>query len=140
MNPAKALRELGDFEGRWRLYKSITQQGGGAEARFEGMAVWSAVAAGLAYHETGQLHLAGAAPIRAERRYLWCAPLRVCFEDGRFFHDVPAAGGSALHHCAPDLYRVRYNFDTWPDWTATWHVTGPRKDYRIEMRFTRAGG
>ena len=128
-------RCLDDFKGRWALSKTITH-GDGTAARFEGHATWTPVETGLAYHENGQLLLPGAAPIRAERRYLWQEPLRVYFEDGRFFHDVPPNGGEALHHCAPDLYRVRYDFGDWPEWQATWHVTGPRKDYLMKMHFS----
>ena len=85
--------------------------------------------------EEGWLALpGGGAPLRATRRYLWAADaawLEVRFEDGRPFHTVPldVARPEAAHDCAPDVYRVAYDFADWPRWRAVWRVTGPRKDY-----------
>lgn len=74
----------------------------------------------------------------AERRYRWDSDLRVFFEDGRFFHQVPRTGGATEHWCAPDMYRVRYRFARWPEWETVWRVIGPRKDYAMITRYTRA--
>lgn len=125
------LRTLSDFTGQWQLEKEITQ-GDGAQARFQGTATWDGEGR---YHETGLLRLETGAEMRAERRYLWRAPLAVYFEDGRFFHDVPPEGGEAYHHCAPDDYRVDYDFSDWPRWSARWRVTGPRKGYEMSCRY-----
>jgi hypothetical protein len=66
----------------------------------------------------------------------------VLFEDGRFFHrfdaEDPLPGAS--HACAPDAYRVRYDFRAWPRWEAAWRVSGPRKDYAMVTRYSRAAG
>ncbi len=129
-------RVLQDFAGRWRLEKEIAAAGQ-PPARFEGVAEWRGGAGGLRYEERGQLWLGAGAPMQAARRYLWTPALEVFFEDGRFFHRVPAAGGEAHHHCAPDAYRVAYRFDNWPEFTAVWRVTGPRKDYVMTARYTR---
>jgi hypothetical protein len=45
----------------------------------------------------------------------------------------------AAHECAPDQYRVGYDFRAWPRWMANWRVRGPRKHYRIVSTFTRSG-
>ena len=79
--------------------------------------------------------------MQATRRYLWrdggAGTIDVLFEDGRFFHrfdaEDPAPGAS--HDCAPDSYRVRYDFRAWPRWQAEWRVTGPRKDYAMVSRY-----
>lgn len=120
-------RSLSDFVGAWRLEKVIRQQDGMA-GRFAGEAVWDAAGN---YCEHGLLHFGDGPGFRAERRYIWRAPLAVYFEDGRFFHDVPPLGGTAHHDCAPDTYRVVYDFATWPNWRALWTVTGPRKSYEM---------
>lgn len=130
-------RALEDFAGRWRLEKRISAEGQ-APARFEGHAEWVPVAEGLAYTEHGQLWVGAAAPLEAERRYLWRAGLAVFFDDGRFFHTVPAQGGRAHHSCPPDKYVVDYTFETWPSFTATWHVTGPRKNYVMTALYERS--
>ena len=78
------------------------------------------------------------------RRYRWrdggAGTIDVLFDDGRFFHrfdaEDPAPGAS--HACAPDLYRVRYDFRRWPRWQAEWWVSGPRKDYRMVSAYSPA--
>ncbi len=128
-------RVLADFVGRWRLQKFV-RQANGEQASFSGTAVWEEVESGLSYLETGTLILTGSTPLKAERRYLWRAPLAVHFQDGRFFHNVPPQGGQARHDCAPDTYNVTYDFSDWPYWSAEWHVSGPRKAYLMRATYT----
>lgn len=129
-----------EFEGRWLLTKEITDRRG-PEARFEGDARIEEGPTAWAYVETGTLTLGAGEGISAERRYCWTAStagIEVAFDDGRPFHVLPLTGGDALHDCPPDTYRVRYDFGGWPlHWTATWHVTGPRKDYDMVCRYQR---
>lgn len=132
-----AARALADFAGLWRLGKRIVAANG-PPARFEGTAEWSPVPEGLVCREQGRLWVGQAAPVEAERRYLWRAGLAVHFEDGRFFHTVPACGGHAHHDCPPDSYAVTYDFGGWPMFTATWQVRGPRKDYVMTAVYRRA--
>jgi hypothetical protein len=129
-------RVLADFAGQWRLDKRIVPAEG-PEARFEGVAEFVEVAEGLAYAERGRLWVGTGAPMEAERRYVWRPGLDVYFDDGRFFHRVPARGGRAHHHCPPDDYVVEYVFDNWPEFTALWRVTGSRKDYEMTARYRR---
>ncbi len=130
---------LSDFAGEWTLAREIAQPGAGL-ARFEGRVCFTPDGTGLAYHETGTLTLPGAAPMRAERAYLWReegAEIVVLFSDGRPFHRFDPAMPAAHHWCDPDDYRVRYHFAAWPDWRAEWRVTGPRKDYVMRSRYRR---
>lgn len=131
---------LDALEGRWRLERDIEDARAGVSGRLEGEAIWRADAQGFVQEESGLLHYADAAPMQATRRYLWRAGetgIDVFFEDGRPFHTLPADGEEALHHCAPDLYRVTYTFTGPAEFTQIWHVTGPRKAARIASRFTR---
>mmetsp|Transcript_2571 Transcript_2571/g.4365 ORF Transcript_2571/g.4365 Transcript_2571/m.4365 type:complete len:220 (+) Transcript_2571:108-767(+) len=132
-------RVLADFEGGWTIARDIRPDAG-PSARFEGQGVWSPGARGLSYVETGTLVMAGTAPMRAERRYHWTGDLSVFFEDGRFFHKVPATGGETHHWCDPDRYHVRYDFSDWPRFAVIWRVDGPRKSYVMTSRFTRLAG
>ena len=125
-----AARRLRDFLGSWNLDRRIVQSDG-QTARFIGRAVWTRQGEGALYAETGQLTLAGHAPMQAERRYRWEADLSVRFEDGRFFHRVPPQGGHSDHWCDPDQYEVQYDFGVWPRFRVTWQVRGPRKDYTM---------
>jgi hypothetical protein len=126
--------ELTDFEGLWRLARRIADARAGTASAFEGIASFRPARDGLDYTEEGRLSLPGGTSLGASRRYLWrqsADRIVVLFEDGRFFHafgcgeDRPAAA----HDCPPDSYRVRYDFTTWPRWSAAWRATGPSKDY-----------
>jgi len=100
-------RKLADFAGEWRIERQITHQTG-PPARFIGTAEWRPAPGGMHYCEHGKLSLAGHPGMQAERRYFWHDDLRVDFDDGRFFHQVPPMGGTARHWCDPDMYIVRY--------------------------------
>ncbi|WP_231125795.1 DUF6314 family protein [Roseovarius gahaiensis] len=126
-NEAEA-RTLADFEGRWQMVRRIVHADG-TVARMEGEACWTPAPDGLICEERGLLQVADAAPLEAQRRYLWSDGLRVWFDDGRFFHQVPARGGTCSHWCDPDQYEGRYVFGQWPSWRCIWQVRGPRKDY-----------
>jgi hypothetical protein len=131
---------LADLEGRWRLARVIADARAGVTGRLEGEASWHADADGLIQEEAGTLHYGGGPPMQATRRYLWRwvgAEVEVFFDDGRPFHKLPAPGVEAVHHCAPDLYRVSYTFDLPDMFTQVWQVSGPRKDMVLTSRFTR---
>lgn len=135
---------LADFEGVWRLERGIEDFRGGTPGRFAGEARFIRDAAGLVYAETGTLVLGGAAPVPASRSYLWReagGAIELRFAGGGFFHrfDRHAAAPEAEHLCAPDRYRVRYDFARWPLWSAVWRVSGPRKDYAMASAYAPAG-
>ena len=132
-----------DFAGDWHLTRHIEDRRG-PDGRFDGLARLMPVVGGLGYHEAGMLHCGPGPAMRAERRYLWQedGPLiRVLFQDGRDFHLMDPQGPrcEARHDCAPDLYRVAYDFSDWPDWSAEWQVQGPLKDYRMHSLYRPAG-
>lgn len=137
MDISQTKRVLADFDGRWRFERHI-RHSDAPEATARGTAVWDPCEAGLRYVEQGELFIPGHTAMTTERRYIWRAPLDVYFEDGRFFHTVPAAGGETEHDCPPDTYRVVYRFAAWPAFETVWRVTGPRKDYTMVTRYQRA--
>lgn len=124
-------RVLNDFLGCWRVERAL-HHADGQTASFQGAAVWARSPLGAGYCETGFLILQGGERFAAERRYDWDKDLNVFFDDGRFFHQVPALGGEAAHWCDPDQYDVSYDFSDWPRWQAIWRVSGPRKAYTSE--------
>ncbi|MDF0602036.1 DUF6314 family protein [Psychromarinibacter sp. C21-152] len=136
--------ELTDFLGLWVLERHVEDRLSHHAPRFEGTAEFTPDGAGLAYVESGLLHVPGQASLQAERRYFWRRQgvgLAVVFEDGRPFHVIEAGLTPVAHHdCAPDVYRVRYDFTGWPAWQAVWQVKGQRKDYRMVSAYRRAGG
>lgn len=129
-------RVLADFEGTWTIDRGIRHRDG-IQGTFRGEAVWTPDDDGLAYLERGTLCLPHSPPMQAERRYRWGTDLQVWFEDGRFFHQVPPAGGHTMHVCDPDTYSVDYDFSDWPLFRTRWSVQGPRKDYVMVSTFTR---
>ncbi|WP_188790522.1 DUF6314 family protein [Salipiger pallidus] len=124
---------MAEFIGEWSLEREISQADGG-QARFEGMAEWRASGGGADYLERGELVMP-TGRFAAERRYRWESDLSVWFDDGRFFHQVPEAGGETGHWCDPDQYDVSYDFSLWPLWLVRWQVRGPRKDYVMVSRY-----
>ena len=128
-------RCLQDFAGEWHFTRHILHDDG-THADVTGQVRFDPVPGGLAYVETGEMVLNGAT-LTTQRRYLWADGLRVYFEDGRFFHTVPALGGAAAHWCDPDQYDVAYDFGNWPDWHSSWTVKGPRKSYQMYSRYHR---
>ena len=129
-------RRQADFAGRWWIARQITHADG-QTATFSGEAVFSPNDAGeLDYVEEGVLEMPGGHKMRATRRYLWTDGLVVFFDDGRPFHTVPVSGGSATHLCPPDTYDVTYEFGAWPNWRATWDVSGPKKSYRMTSEYS----
>lgn len=132
---------VADFEGCWRLQRRIDDHRAGLIGQLEGLARFAPGQGGdLILTETGCLRYGTGAPLQAERRYLWrdeAGGIAVCFEDGRPFHWFSADRPATRHDCPPDLYRVRYDFTLWPEWSACWQVRGPRKDYRMRSRYSR---
>ena len=132
---------LRSFTGAWALERAIEDVRAGRTGTPLGEARFTPAPDGLAYAEEGTLAFAGSPPMHATRRYLWrdggAGTIDVLFADGRFFHsfDADDAAPAATHDCAPDSYRVRYDFSAWPRWQAEWRVTGPRKDYTMVSRF-----
>ena len=99
-----------------------------------GTATFSPNGAGLLYTEKGVLTLATGVQLQAKRSYLWdtaCADIAVRFVGGKPFHGFSPDGSAqgTSHLCGADWYNVTYDFTAWPAWSATWIVTGPRKDY-----------
>jgi hypothetical protein len=137
--------QLADFEGIWRMDRTIDDRLGGRPGQFSGRATFAAVGSRLHYRETGLLTYGDAPPIQATRDYIWSADqagIVVAHGDGRPFHrfSTESPTPEADHQCAPDLYRVRYDFADWPVWQSAWDVRGPRKDYRMVTRYFRAPG
>lgn len=131
---------LADFAGAWSFDRTIQDRRAGHTASVGGTAVFEPNAAGLRYVETGTLHLPNAAPLEARQVHFWRAAedgIEVCFSDGRAFHRIDPATDAprACHDCAPDLYRVAYDFSGWPRWDCVWEVTGPRKNYRMTTQY-----
>ena len=95
------------------------------------------------YHEDGQLILQHSPPLASSRRYRWhpgvAGGIDVFFEDDRFFHniDLTQSAPAAHHFCPPDDYHVAYDFASWPDWTAHWQVSGPRKSYDMRSCYRK---
>ncbi|MCR8725559.1 DUF6314 family protein [Frigidibacter sp. ROC022] len=130
------------FQGRWLFRRQVCDSNGVVTARAEGTLSFTPDRDGLEAMEISDLRLPGQAPIRGERRTLWRqdgAGIAVFFGDGRPFHrfDPSAEQPGARHDCAPDLYRVIYDFSAWPIWSSCWRVTGPRKDYVMRSRHAR---
>jgi hypothetical protein len=130
------------FSGDWILRRRIQDRKARALGHLAGRARFTADAGGLRFSERGELRF-GAVIADASRDYgftiLGRDRFRVCFADGRLFHEAQVVNGAAAvsHDCAPDLYRGRYRFETPDRWWLSWRITGPRKDLVIVSVFSR---
>lgn len=119
---------MSDFLGLWTFDREVSGPSGGqmrGQAKFTGHDPTS-------YVETGVLTLLSGAQFPFERAYLWqfdAAGADIAFADQRPFHRLDYAAPKASHWCDPDIYNVTYDFARWPEWTAIWEVSGPRKSY-----------
>jgi len=125
---------LSDFIGDWQLQRRIHDDAYGQHGSLAGTARFHANGAVVDYHEQGRLTLAGGMTMQAERSYIWQPDpqgVTVKFADGAPFHRFDLGGKvkGTQHLCGADLYNVTYNFESWPAWSATWVVAGPRKNY-----------
>lgn len=137
---AKTVLLSEDFVGAWQIERSIKDARMGTNGQLTGSATFTPNEHGLAYIETGVLHLQGHAPFKAERRYQWRfvdGAIHVDFYDCRSFHSFDPASPSASHWCDPDTYNVTYEFADWPNWRSIWDVTGPKKDYQMITDYAR---
>ena len=129
---------LADFEGVWQLTRTIADHVNGQPGELTGHARFTRDDEGLHYREEGLLRIGTLAPVQAMRDYLWRAEgggIAVYFADGKPFHRIDFGAPEDTHLCAPDTYRVGYDFSGWPQWEARWAVTGPRKHYDSLSRY-----
>ena len=134
---------LTDFLGTWRFSRLIRDARGAEIGQVAGQVAITGDASQARFDEAGEMVLPGQQPLKAARSYLWVADpagVAVSFDDGRPFHLIrlDAPQSEAEHWCDPDSYHVAYDFTLWPLWTATWRVTGPRKDYLMVTAYERA--
>ena len=131
---------LDDFMGHsWDITRKIFDRQQDQTVRFKGQC---RIAGGW-YHEDGQLILHHSRQLVSSRRYRWhpgeAGGVDVFFEDNRFFHhiDLTHSAPVAHHLCPPDDYHVAYDFAPWPDWSARWQVSGPRKTYDMRSCYRK---
>ena len=128
--------------GDWRLERQLEDRLRGTVGALSGQAGFHSDPEGLAYTESGVLHMYGC-DYRVQRHYRYHFPepgwARVLFEDGRLFHHLDLRTGcwSAEHRCGADLYRGRFRALAPDAWRMSWQITGPRKDLRLKTWFQR---
>lgn len=139
---AEGPTRVRDFRGTWQIQRMVLDRRMASEGRFEGLAWITPEESWTLYEERGQLSFPNQPSMTATRRYRWTngaeGEIVVKFDDGRPFHRFALTGTSgATHLCDPDTYVVSYDFRRWPVWSATWEVSGPRKDYRMTSHYAR---
>ena len=131
-----------DFLGAWQIERHIYDQLSDRAGTLVGTARFVLAGGDVQYSETGTLRWGQGAPMQATRTYVWKfddKDVAVQFENGAPFHDfrLDHSAPTAAHFCRPDHYEVAYDFATFPSWSATWRVKGPRKDYEMVTNFVR---
>ena len=133
---------LVNFVGDWQLKRQIIDLLHGQDGQLYGSAKFTPLDDGLLYEEQGRLTLSSGTVLRADRTYLWsddACGIVVCFENGTEFHrfELIKRSHGSTHFCGDDVYNVAYDFERWPNWSATWNVLGPRKNYKSVSRYNR---
>ena len=135
---------VSDFVGDWILQRQITDRYLNQTGVFSGLATLQPLEPDvLKYSENGKVRLGEGPCMSATRDYVWRFVgnrVEVKFVNGDAFHIFVPAGAvdGTDHPCGDDFYRVHYDFLQWPEWTVTWTVSGPRKDYTSVSRYVRA--
>ncbi|MBU2979558.1 hypothetical protein KO501_15105 [Alteromonas sp. C1M14] len=131
---------LNDFVGNWLVTRTIVQNNGD-KFQFVGNACFTWCKSQLHYQETGQVTGPNGNTLLAERAYIWQQSSRnrfdVLFDDERYFHTFSVGQPHGEHLCGDDNYVVDYGFQSWPTWSSTWEVKGPRKDYTMHSIYQR---
>ncbi len=135
------LLTMSDFTGHsWVIERVIIDQIRAVEVDFVGECE---IVEGI-YSESGEIVLGDGSKLVSSRRYIWQDSgdaIDVSFEDKSFFHriDLSKRISKAVHFCAPDTYKVYYDFTSWPDWSVAWNVEGPRKSYKMSSSYRKQG-
>lgn len=142
-HPVADLRAF--LSGRWRIARRISDARLGITGRLMGHAVFTPSPEGLVHDENGDLRFgAHAGPAARRYRLIIDRPSKaeVRHADGSVFHQIDLISGQAeiLHQCGSDQYVGRYRVLRDDRFAVTWHVTGPRKDYRLSTLHARLGG
>ena len=140
------------------LYRDLLQQLNGTwafernspgQATMTGVAIIAEIEPDLSsYEENGTLTTAEGRTFQFSRKYRYRATeeaLDILFDETppRLYQSVSLVtrnggwAGSGFHLCSPDEYRSDYSFDPPDRFATTHHVTGPRKSYIIETRYSR---
>ena len=134
------VTRLAQLEGAWRLTRRIDDALQAEAGRLSGEAEFTYRDGLWHYTETGDLEFAGRPTLRASREYRYIeidGGAEVQFANGAPFHVFYWQTASASHFCDPDTYEVNYDFSGWPNWSSEWTVSGPRKKYVMQSRYSR---
>ncbi|KQX61022.1 DUF6314 family protein [Streptomyces sp. Root1310] len=145
---------LAYLRGSWRVTRSVRDRASGAEGRFDGVTVFSALDRrgggagcedGLLHEESGTFVWLGV-PRPAERTLRFLpgptpGTADVRFADGRPFHDLDLTTGRHIadHPCSADLYRGEFTVEDAGHWRTVWRVAGPAKDLLLTTDYARVG-
>ena len=133
---------LSDFEGQWDLTRVIRDARAGQVIQADGHVELRPGEDGLVYDEAVTLRIPGQPEMKGTRRYFWRwagDQITIYFDDQRFFHalNLGQPRPQDHHNCPPDSYDAEYDFAQWPLWRVRWTVSGPRKSYEMETKYTR---
>ena len=134
------LRDM--LAGPWRLARKIDDHLAGQVVTLAGTASFTPYDGGLLQRDAGQLCLPDGQRMEAAQSYIWrfeADEAWMDYADGRPFISLAAPFGvvDSAHLCGDDHYDVRFDFRQAGDWTSTWRVKGPRKNYVMQSAYSR---
>jgi hypothetical protein len=140
-HPVADLRAF--LSGRWRISRRIDDRRLGILGRLTGYVTFTPSPGGLIQDEDGDLSFGAYRGLATRRYHLLIDRLsmaEVHHADGSPFHRLDLTSGVAeiAHRCSSDRYRGRYRVLHENFFAVSWHVTGPRKNYRLATLHTKS--
>lgn len=134
---------LGEWlAGRWQMQRKTVDHVAGQTFHLDGICTFEPDGGAVLQRETGVLRLESGQTFSAEQSYIWrfsVKQVELFFNDKRPFLTLkrPFSLCDSLHLCGEDTYVAQYDFRESSQWSSTWHVTGPRKNYVMSNDYIR---
>lgn len=125
-------------QGLWKINRTIIHNNPYSHVEISGTASFSLHNDVLLYHEKANLKNLTQYETYGYRRYRYiydqnAQKLFKYFDDGKLFYELHFENGSASGHhlCNDDTYSAKYQFLSDKNFSLSYEVQGPKKDYRI---------
>jgi len=130
-----------DILGQWELTRNIKDKLNDKIFNLIGISIFTENNASYVCNETGIIK-SDNFQSKAHQTYSWLLKPKgweISFLNGNFFHDLELVmcDQQVYHKCNNDIYRGFFKLNLPTDFSVTWNVSGPRKDYQSQSYYIR---
>jgi hypothetical protein len=130
-----------DILGQWELTRNIKDKLNDKTFNLIGISIFTENNASYVCNETGIIK-SDNFQSKAHQTYNWLLKPKgweISFLNGNFFHDLELVmcDQQVYHKCNNDIYRGLFKLNLPTDFSVTWNVSGPRKDYQSQSYYIR---